>query len=501
MVHVISALPHAPPQDLPPGLVLDGRYALEAPIGRGAMGVVYSAQHLALGHLVAVKILDQRLLAGRAPAETGPRGLLDVAPSAGWAADSTTPAARFRREALVCARLGDLSRHIVRVVDFGLYDEGRPYLVMELLRGEALSARITRAGPMSLREGAGVVVQLARALAAAHREGIVHRDLKPANVFLATSAEDDPYLVKLVDFGVAKVLEDLNDGSTKSGTALGTPAYMAPEQLQGARQITPACDLWALGVLFFRIVTGDAPFGGGAFAEVGGRILWGKHEALTAHCSAATPALDSWLDRALAKVPEARFADAETMSQALLDALEGKAPRDDATDSVVVSLPLGAAPAFAMERQEATTVVPGKPRRFTRAVALLALVALTVLVVVGAGVAFALGSASPKTATLGIAPASPESPEGAGQRNTPESSEPTDPSPAQTVPTGAPSAKTTGSAQPSSTPARVPTSSPPVAPAVAGPRPKSASAPLPAKKDSATANTETDTTWSKLDTM
>ncbi len=480
MVHDSSALPHAPPQDLPPGLVLDGRYAIEAPIGRGAMGVVYSARHLALGHLVAVKILDQRLLAARTPAETGARELVKD-----WAADSTTPAARFKTEALVCARLGDLSRHIVRVLDFGLYDEGRPYLVMELLRGEALSARITRAGPMSLREGAGVVAQLARALAAAHREGIVHRDLKPANVFLATSAEDDPYLVKLVDFGVAKVLEDLNEGSTKSGTAVGTPAYMAPEQLQGARNITPACDLWALGVLFFKIVTGDAPFGGGAFSEVGGRILWGKHQTLTARCPEATPALDSWLDRALAKVPEARFADAEAMSHALLAALEGEAPPDDATDSVVVSRAFGAPAAFGVDRQEAITKAPGRPWTFTGAGAL---VALSALVVLGAGVAFALSRASPKTAAPGIASAPPQSSEGAGQHERFEASETSDPSPVEISPTGAPSAKTQ-------------VSSPPVAPAMVGSTSKSARAPIPAEKSSKTSSPKTDTTWSKLDTM
>ena len=478
MVHVSSALPHAPPLDLPPGLVLDGRYALEAPIGRGAMGVVYAAQHLALGNLVAVKILDQRLLAALASDET--REL-----AKDWAADSTTPAARFRREALVCARLGDLSRHIVRVLDFGLYDEGRPYLVMELLRGEALSTRITRAGPMSLREGAGVIVQLARALAAAHREGIVHRDLKPANVFLATSAEDDPYLVKLVDFGVAKVLEDLNEGSTKSGTAVGTPAYMAPEQLQGGRNITPACDLWALGVLFFKIVTGDAPFGGGAFSEVGGRILWGKHQTLTSRCARATLALDRWLDRALAKVPEARFADAEAMSRALLDALEGEAPRDEATDSVVVSRALGSPAAFAMDRREAITQKPGRPRRSTRAVALAALAAL---VVVSVGVVFALNRASPGPTAPGIAPAPTGAPALADRQDALEASEATEPSPAETAPTGAPSATAASS-------------SPPVASTVPAPTPRSARAPLPAKKSSTNTSTKTDTTWSKLDTM
>src|SRR5690606_11424815 len=144
--------------------------------------------------------------------------------------------------------------HVVEVYDHGLTDDGRAYIVMEYLAGEPLDARLARSGRLSLVDTAAIINQVSRALAKAHAAGIVHRDLKPENVFLVWDEEDAADIVKVVDFGIAK-FTDKSVGissATRTGSVLGTPYYMSPEQARGLRSVDFRSDLWSLGVITFR---------------------------------------------------------------------------------------------------------------------------------------------------------------------------------------------------------------------------------------------------------
>ena len=208
------------------GRRLGGRYRVEALLATGGMGEVWAARDLLLNRAVAVKVLGGALAGDGRAAE------------------------RLRREARAAARLEHPS--IARVLDLGEQD-GRPYLVMELLEGESLAARIDRAGAMAAPEAARVVAAVADALEAAHRAGVVHRDVKPGNVFLTSDGE-----VKVLDFGIASAA---GEAALTTGEMLGTPAYLAPERVLG-HPATPAADIYALGVVLYELLAGRRPFDG-----------------------------------------------------------------------------------------------------------------------------------------------------------------------------------------------------------------------------------------------
>ncbi len=225
------------------GQIVGAKYELVRFLGRGSMGEVWVARHRGLGEDVAIKLL--------LPSSSGD------APE-----DPATSAARFRFEARVAARLSRKTRHIVRVTDHG--DEGGlPYLVMELLEGQALDKRLLSRGTLSPAEVASIVAQIARALREAHVEGVVHRDLKPANIFLAKD-EDGGLLVKLLDFGIARATRTLHTTTlhttpmhvTATGIVFGTPGYMSPEQAFAPR-VDYQCDLWALATVAYEALAGD----------------------------------------------------------------------------------------------------------------------------------------------------------------------------------------------------------------------------------------------------
>lgn len=206
------------------------RYAVGPKLGSGGFGTVYRARHTILGTEVALKVLSPQH------------------------ASSPEVVQRFLREAKAAASVG--SPHIVTVQDAGVAD-GVPFLAMELLAGEDLEARIARRGALAVDDAIEIVLQVLEGLDAAHSRGIVHRDMKPANVFL-TERGGRP-LVKLLDFGVSKIVEPEQRRLTQTGMILGTPAYMAPEQVRSSRTVGAACDQYALAVVLFELASGSLP--------------------------------------------------------------------------------------------------------------------------------------------------------------------------------------------------------------------------------------------------
>ncbi len=210
-----------------------GEYVVEAPIGRGGMGVVYRATHKIIGKSAAIKVLH------RAAGERQARRLV--------------------AEAQAVNRI--CHENIVDVFDFGVLHDGRPFVVMELLVGTPLDSRLVPGELMSVVEALHIVGPIASALQAAHSQGIVHRDLKPANIFLTDNGAHKP-VVKLLDFGIAKFLDaDSNQGLTTDGMVLGTLAYMAPEIASG-KDVSARADTYSLGVMLYQLLVGSLPFTG-----------------------------------------------------------------------------------------------------------------------------------------------------------------------------------------------------------------------------------------------
>jgi serine/threonine protein kinase len=278
-----------------PDQVVGGKYRLRRRIATGGMGSVWLARHEVLDVDVAVKLMS----AATAKTELG--------------------LARFEREAKASAQLK--SNHIVRVHDYGV-DDGTPFMVMELLEGEDLGRRLNRDGPITLAEMAPLFTQICKGLEVAHEAGLVHRDLKPSNVFLAREGNED--VVKLVDFGVARETKtEIVKEHTATGVVVGSPHHMSPEQALGER-VDHRSDLWSLGVLLYRCLTGKRPFDGDAMTAV---LL-----AVVSHpipkASEDNPDLPSEIDqffrRALNRDAERRFQQARTMAEALAAVAEGK---------------------------------------------------------------------------------------------------------------------------------------------------------------------------------
>ncbi|MEZ4393387.1 MAG: protein kinase [Polyangiales bacterium] len=279
------------------GRVLAGRYELVREIGRGGMGIVYLARHVVLRRSVAVKVLRPEF------------------------ARSEDALVRFEREARAAAALG--SPHIVEVLDFGREASGEAWMVMELLEGEDLRARIRREGPLGEAFVRALLGDIGAALREAHAKGIVHRDLKSENVLLV--ARGGREVSKVVDFGISKVLEDPEQTAmTARDVLLGTPHYMAPEAADPAARLDHRVDLYSLGCIAYESLTGRLPFTGRSAVEV-----------LYQHVHAPLPPPSSWvsvgarldaiLRTLLAKRPEDRFADADALLAAL--AVPERAPR------------------------------------------------------------------------------------------------------------------------------------------------------------------------------
>ena len=224
------------------GRVLVERYRIEEVIGRGGMGAVYRATDERLGRPVAVKVI--------------------TAATAGDPELRERVRARFRHEAAAAARLPH-HPNVVPVYDYGTDPElGLDFIVMELLRGEDLATRLQKHGPPPLATSLRILREAARGVAVGHRLGVIHRDVKPGNVFLVEGHDGDEMQVRVLDFGIAKVMadEDTQTALTQDGRAPLSPAYASPEQLAGEARLTPASDVFSLGALGFQLLTGEKPF-------------------------------------------------------------------------------------------------------------------------------------------------------------------------------------------------------------------------------------------------
>jgi len=276
------------------GLVA-GKYEVVRLIGRGGMGSVWEGRHASLGTRVAIKFIDQEYT-GSKEAQT-----------------------RFVNEARAAASIQ--SKHAIHIHDHGVTEDGRPYMVMELLDGEPLDKRIERLGRLSLQETARILVQVCRGLQRAHDAGIIHRDLKPENIFLVRSPDDDDEIAKVLDFGIAKIKglpgEKGLTSSTKTGAVLGTPYYMSPEQARGLRTIDHRSDLWSLGVIAYKCLTGVLPFEGESVGDLLVKICTSPVPVPSMTMPGLPPAFDAWFARTLDREPARRFASASELAEAL----------------------------------------------------------------------------------------------------------------------------------------------------------------------------------------
>jgi eukaryotic-like serine/threonine-protein kinase len=279
--------------ELPPsaGLVA-GKYELIRLIGRGGMGSVWEGRHCELGTRVAIKFIESEY------------------------AKNEEALKRFKNEALAATRID--SKHAIKIHDIGTTQEGKPYIVMEFLNGEPLDKRIERFGRLSPQDTARIVQQVCRALQRAHDAGIVHRDLKPENIFIVH--EDDDEVAKVLDFGIAK-MKDPSDhavsSSTKTGAVLGTPYYMSPEQARGLRTIDHRTDLWSLGVIVYKCITGKLPFDGESLGDLLVKICTAPLP-IPSHTLPGLPvSFDAWFARALDRDPNQRYSTATELADSL----------------------------------------------------------------------------------------------------------------------------------------------------------------------------------------
>ena len=364
---------------LPQELVAD-KYRLTRLLGRGGMGSVWEGVHTTLGTRVAVKFIEAEYV------------------------ESREARSRFENEAHAAAKLR--SKHVVQVSDHGMMADGRPYIVMEFLAGEPLDARLDRMGRLPPAETARIVLQLGRALAKAHEAGIVHRDLKPENIFLVRDDDDGADVVKVVDFGIAKfTVGNLGvSSSTRTGSVLGTPYYMSPEQARGLRSVDHRSDIWSVGVIAYRCLVGALPFDGESVGDL-----------LVKICTAPLPVpsqqapvpqgFDAWFSKALEREPAGRFASALDMAEQLC-ALCGVPTRSRQSSidglpappmmvmaqnpgvtapSVTPPLSAGAVRAESLSAGTVspTTQTPAELRRSRRPVLFLALVSIVAMAVAG----------------------------------------------------------------------------------------------------------------------
>lgn len=293
--------------ELVPGQILEGKYRVAQEIGRGAMGVVYEGIHISLGRKVAIKTLLAELCHDAHLAD------------------------RFQQEARAASAIGH--PHIINVFDLGRTPDGIFFMVMELLVGESLADLVTKHPKLPIPLAIHLMTQVLSGLSAAHKHGIIHRDLKPENIFISQS-DEHPDFVKILDFGISKVLThavpEVRRGrgfaGTIAGTVMGTPLYMAPEQAIGqVEHIDHRTDIYAAGVVLYEILCGRPPFDGQTYPEIMAALLEGTYPPPRSLRADIPDFVEVVIQLALQRERQSRFSSAKAMQQALM---EGPKPRD-----------------------------------------------------------------------------------------------------------------------------------------------------------------------------
>ncbi len=278
---------------VPVGSLVAGKYLVEGVIGAGGMGIVLAAKHVQLDRKVAVKFLLPQ------------------------AASNEEAAGRFSREARAMARLQN--EHVVRVLDVGELETGEPYMVMEYLEGTDISRFMKERGRLSVDATVDFMLQACEAIAEAHAVGIVHRDLKPSNIFLARRF-DGSYIVKLLDFGIAKLQADASEAQqsfTTTTALLGSPVYMSPEQLQCSRDADARADIWSLGAIMHKVLAGRPPFIAETMPQVCTLIMSAPPQRLRDVRPDVPVAIEGVILKCLEKRPEDRFQNVTELAAAL----------------------------------------------------------------------------------------------------------------------------------------------------------------------------------------
>ncbi len=276
------------------GDVLAKKYRLERLVGEGGTGVVVAARHVQLDRLVAIKFLRTAL-----------------------ASDEIRT--RFEREARAIGQIE--SEHVVLVLDVGALDDYSPYMVMEYLDGRDLARVLKEDGTLSIEDTVDCMLQVCQALEQAHANGIIHRDLKPANLFLTRREDGGPH-IKVVDFGISKILDPklMGDGPsemTLAFTVLGSPRYMAPEQLRNSKDVDGRADLWSLGAVMFQLVTGQPAFAADNNVHASLAVMTTEPPLLRSLAPQASAALEAIINKCLTKDRNGRFQTAAELADAL----------------------------------------------------------------------------------------------------------------------------------------------------------------------------------------
>ncbi|HEU4580068.1 MAG TPA: serine/threonine-protein kinase [Polyangiaceae bacterium] len=269
-------------------MVLEDRYRIVRSIGLGGMGAVYEAEQVRVGRRCAIKFLHTEL-SGR-----------------------SRSAVRFKREAQILGRLEH--EHLTAVLDYGVYLERSPFLVMEYLDGCTLKSSLAQRGSLAAGDALGIIRQVAEGMAYVHAHGVVHRDLKPDNLMLLARSPRLPW-VKILDFGIAR--EDDGRDITISGTDLGTVAYMSPEQARGAKAVQPSTDVFAIGTILYEALTGKRPHPGDSYNAVMFHLLTQKHAPLGRALPSCSPELEALVERCLEKEPRRRYQNAGDLLNAV----------------------------------------------------------------------------------------------------------------------------------------------------------------------------------------
>lgn len=280
------------------GELIAGKYRIIELVGRGGMGQVYEAENLTLGKRVALKFIDAQV------------------------ASTTDGLERFDREARAAGWIE--SSHIVQVFDVGRMPNGKPFIVMELLRGETLGQRIARVGRMDPIQAIHIVMQTLRGLHRAHQVGIIHRDLKPDNVFLVQT-DGDPSFVKILDFGISKFIGRARPMSpstpTERGVVLGSPYYIAPEQARSVDDLDVRADIWSMGAILYECLAGERAFAGDTYEQVIIAICTSDPVPLAERAPHVPQVICDIVMRALSREREERFESAMQMLEALQQAV------------------------------------------------------------------------------------------------------------------------------------------------------------------------------------